>query len=437
MVQAHLDRIAEVNPNLNAVVALCAERALDEAVKADAALSRGDCVGPLHGVPMTLKDSLDTEGVVSAGGTMGRRDFVPDRDATLVARLRAAGAILLGKTNTPEITWFGETDNDVYGRTNNPFDLERSPGGSSGGAAAIVSACGSPFDIGSDTGGSIRAPAHLTGIAGIKPNSGRVPRTGHIIGYTMGPIDSYTQNGPMARYVEDLALILPIISGPDWVDPAIVDMPLGCPADVDLSDLRVAFYTDPPGFNPPDEDTRNTALSAVNALTNIVASIEEDIPQPLSRVPDLNDRTSEGDGGAGTRRLLYQIGATGISARLTKWLDKAKTIPTEEFTKTLEDLNQYQSEMLQFMRGYDVIISPTTATTAQLHGEYSKERGYAIYTHPFNLTGWPAATVRCGASSEGLPIGLQVAARPWREDVALAVAAFLESELGGWRKPPI
>ena len=437
VVQAHLDRIAEVNPSLNAVVCLCTERALDEAREADAALSRGDDIGPLHGVPMTLKDSLDTEGVVSTGGTTGRRDFIPERDATLVARLRKAGAILLGKTNTPEITWSGETDNDVYGRTNNPFDLERSPGGSSGGAAAIISACGSPFDIGSDTGGSIRAPAHVTGIAGIKPNSGRVPRTGHIIDYTMGAIDSYTQNGPMARHVEDLDLILPVISGPDWIDPAIVDMPIGNSADVDLAKLRVAFYTDSPGFKAPSQDTRDTVKAAVAALRDIVGVMEEDVPQPLSRVPELNDRTSEGDGGAGTRRLLEKIGATDISTRLIKWLDETEQISTAEFTKTLEDLDQYRSDMLHFMREYDVIISPTTAQPAQPHDEYSKEEGYAIYTHPYNLTGWPATVVRCGTSSEGLPIGVQIVSRPWREDVSFAVAAFLEESLGGWQKPPI
>ena len=437
VVQAHLDRIAEVNDKLNAVVCLCADRALREAAQADDALARDEIAGPLHGVPMTLKDSLDTEGVITTAGTTGRRDFVPDRDATLVARLRAAGAILLGKTNTPELTWSGETDNSVYGRTNNPFDLERSPGGSSGGAAAIVSACGSPFDIGSDTGGSVRAPAHLTGIAGIKPNSGRVPRTGHIIGYTMGAIDQFTQNGPMARYVEDLALILPIISGPDWRDPAIVDMPLGDPADVNIGGLRVAFYTDPPGFKPPSQDTRDTVQSAVKALANAVASIEEAVPQPLSRVPDLNDTISEGDGGAGTRRLIAKVGTADISPRLNRWLDKTELIPTGEFTKALEDLDQYRSDMLRFMRDYDVIISPTTAMPAQPHGEYSKEEGYEIYTHPYNLTGWPTTVVRCGASPEGLPIGVQVTARPWREDVSLAVAAFLESILGGWQKPPI
>ena len=156
-----LDRIEEVNDRLNAVVRLCAERALDEAREADAALARGESKGPLHGVPMTLKDSLDTEGVVTTGGTLGRRTFVPERDSTVAARLRAAGAILLGKSNTPEITFSGETDNLVYGRTNNPYGLDRTPGGSSGGAGAIVAAGGSPFDIGSDTGGSIRSARTL------------------------------------------------------------------------------------------------------------------------------------------------------------------------------------------------------------------------------------------------------------------------------------
>ena len=177
--------------------------------------------------------------------------------------------------------------------------------------------------------------------------------------------------------------------------------------------------------------------AAVRALEDEAASIEESVPRPLSRVPELNDKSSEGDGGAGTRRLLEKIGATDISPRLNKWLDEAELIPTAEFTKTLEDLDQYRSDMLRFMRGYDVIISPVTSQPAQPHGEYSKEDGYAIYTHPYNLTGWPATVVRCGTSSEGLPIGVQVVSRPWREDVSLSVAAFLESALGGWQKPPI
>src|SRR5262245_36613031 len=211
VVQAYIQRIEAVNPQLNAVVQLRAEAAQAEARAADAALARGQIIGPLHGVPMTIKDSLDTAGVITTGGTKGRAAFVPAQDATVVARLRAAGAILLGKTNTPELTLAGETDNLIYGRTNNPYDLSRTPGGSSGGAAAIVAAGGAPFDIGSDTAASIRWPAHCCGIAGIKPTAGRVPRTGHIIPFGLGARDMLTQNGPMARFVEDLSLILPII----------------------------------------------------------------------------------------------------------------------------------------------------------------------------------------------------------------------------------
>ncbi len=218
VVQACLDRIDEVNPTLNAVVQL-APGATEAARAADEALARGDLFGPLHGVPMVIKDSLDTKGVISTGGTKGRENFVPAEDATVVRRLKEAGAILLGKTNTPELTLSFETTNLVYGRTNNPWDTSRTSGGSSGGAAAIVAAAGAPFDIGSDFGGSIRLPAHFCGIAGLKPSAGRVPRTGHI--YPFGGVqDSFQQLGPLARYVEDLALILPLIAGPTSSTPA-------------------------------------------------------------------------------------------------------------------------------------------------------------------------------------------------------------------------
>ena len=438
VVQAHLDRIKEVNDRLNAVVRLCGDRALDEAREADAALARGESLGALHGVPMTLKDSLDTEGVVSTGGTLGRRTFVPDRDSTVAARLRGAGAILLGKTNTPELTLAGETDNLVYGRTNNPYGLDRTPGGSSGGAGAIVASGGSPFDVGSDTGGSIRLPAHFNGIAGIKPNSGRVPRTGHIVPYGMGATDSYTQNGPMARYVEDLVLTLPIISGPDWEDPAIVPMPLGDPADVDLGALRVAFYTSVDGFRAPTQETIDAVNSAIKVVSDVVASVEEDAPEPLSRVPELTGRIGGGDGRAWTRRLLDRAGTTEVSPFLKSRFAEAKPISAEEFTQALEELDQYRSDMLGFIQGYDAIICPTAAMPAPPHGEtFADSSRNAFYTGPYNLTGWPGTVIRCGTSPEGLPIGVQVIARPWREDVSLAVAALLESAIGGWQKPAI
>src|SRR6201996_2651512 len=215
VVDAHLDQIAKVNPKLNAVVQLTADSARKQAEEADAALARGEIKGPLHGVPMTIKDTMETAGVICTGGTKGRANYVPKADATAVARLRAAGAIFLGKTNVPELAGAGETDNLVYGRTNNPYDLARTPGGSSGGEAAIISACGSPLGLGTDAGGSIRVPAHYCGLAAIKPTSGRVPRTGQFP-QPMGARAPVFHVSLIARQVADLALALPIISGPDF-----------------------------------------------------------------------------------------------------------------------------------------------------------------------------------------------------------------------------
>jgi amidase len=201
VVEFCLKHIEKVNPKINAVVCIDEEKALLEAKKADDELSKGHIRGPLHGVPMTIKDNLDTAGMVTTGGTKGRESFIPKVDATVVSRLREAGAILVGKTNTPELTLAYETDNLIYGRTNNPYDFSRTSGGSSGGASAILAAGGIPFDIGSDTGGSIRLPSHFCGTAGIRPTSGRVPRTGHIIP-PGGTIDALTQIGPMSRMLK-------------------------------------------------------------------------------------------------------------------------------------------------------------------------------------------------------------------------------------------
>ena len=440
LVEAHLGRIEEVNSALNAVVQLAAERARAEAVEADAALARGESKGALHGVPFTLKDSIDTEGIITTGGTLGRKDFVPDADATVTARLRAAGGILLGKTNTPELTYAGETDNLVYGRTNNPFDLSRAPGGSSGGAGAIVCCGGAAFDIGSDTGGSVRGPAHYCGITGIKPNSGRVPRTGHIVPHSFGAVDSLTQNGPMARYVEDLALILSIISGPDWDDPHIVPMPLGNPADVDISGLRVAFYTDN-GLRVPTDEIVAAVRSAANALADAGCLVEEDLPRAIPDNPDINNQLSQGDGQAGARRLLAKYGTTETHEWMTRLLEKASEnmVSVGEYTAVLEKIDSYRSAMLGFMQNYDVIVCPVSAFAALPHGESmtDENRSGINYTATYNITGWPSTVVRGGTSPDGLPIGVQVVARPWREDVSLAVAQYLEGALGGWQRPPM
>jgi len=439
IVDAHLERIAAVNPKLNAVVQLVADKARAGAREADAALARGEVKGALHGVPITLKDSFDTAGIISTGGTKGRANYIPQRDATVVARLRDAGAILLGKTNTPELTLAGETDNLIYGRTNNPYDLSRTPGGSSGGSAAIVAAGGSPLDLGSDTGGSIRLPAHWTGIAGIRPNSGRVPRTGHIIPYAMGALDALTQIGPMARYVEDLALALPILAGSDWKDPAIVDMPLGDPRRVELRTLRVAFHTDN-GIMTPQPEIVDVVRKATAALEAAGMRVEEARPPGIERSFDLILALFFADGGAGVRRRLASHGTTEVHPYLSTFQNMG-TPPLDgaKFEELLEQVDLFRSEMLSFMEAHDLILCPPGAFTALPHGEVLRPDRFPgfSYAATYNLTGWPGAVVRGGTSPEGLPIGVQVVARAWREDVALAVASQLESALGGFQPPSL
>ncbi len=438
IVEMHLGRISSVNPSLNAVVQICTERALSEARKADTKISRGEDIGPLHGVPMTLKDSLDTEGVISTGGTKGRATFIPNKDATVTSRLRKAGAILIGKTNTPEFTLAGETDNLVYGRTNNPYNPNKIPGGSSGGAAAIIASGGSPLDIGSDTGGSIRMPSHFCGIAGIKPNSGRIPRTGHIVHHAMGAVDSLTQNGPMARYVEDLILTLPILCGPDWTDPSIIEMPLGNPDDIKVENLKIAFYTDN-GIHTPSKEIQDSVRDAAKTLENFGAVLEETRPSALDMIPEINNALNVGDGREWVRRLMKSANTEEVSPFLQKRLDSAVPISTAQFTANLELLDQYRSDMLSFMKNYDAIITPTAPFTACDHGEtFSKNNKDAFaYTSAYNMTGWPGTVVRSGTTADNLPIGVQIVSQPWREDVSLAIALQLEKLTGGWVKPNI
>lgn len=320
VINAYLKRIEAVNPKLNAVVQLTGDAARAQAREADAALAKGDIKGPLHGVPITIKDSLDTAGIISTGGTKGRASFVPVQDAPPVARLRAAGAILLGKTNTPELTLAFETDNLVYGRTNNPYDLSRTPGGSSGGAAAIIAAGGSSLDLGSDTGGSIRLPAHFCGITGIKPTSGRVPRTGHIIPFG-GAMGALTQIGPLARFVEDLILTLPVIVGVDWVDPEIIPMPLGDPRAVNLKSLRVAFHTDN-GIATPTPQTIEVVKATAKVLSEAGMAVEEARPKGIEQHAEIYGGLFAADGGAWVQRLLQMAGTTEMHSFMQWTLEK-------------------------------------------------------------------------------------------------------------------
>ena len=433
-VEICLERIAAVNPSLNAVVELCADRARAEAAAADEARAAGRATGPLHGVPMTMKDSFDTAGVASTWGTLGRRGVVPDKDATVVARLRDAGAILLGKTNTPELTLSFETDNLLFGRTSNPYDTTRSSGGSSGGEAAIVAAGGVPFGLGTDTGGSIRLPSHWNGVAGLRPTSGRVPRTGHAVDF--GTIfDALTTVGPIARSVDDVALLLGIVAGPDGVDPAIVPAPLGDPAAVDLAELRVAVYAND-GVARPTAETIATVEAAAKTLAASGAAVVEDRPPGLEEVLEIFLLLFTADAGHGMRRILEACGTKQISPVIAPLVEVAE-FPASEVGRRVERWDGFRKRMLAFLSGYDAILCPVNAEPAMKHGFIAGGFAGFGYTFTYNLTGWPGAVVRCGTSPEGLPIGVQVVARPWREDVALAIAKRLEEVHGGWSPPAL
>ena len=435
-VQAFLARIDQVNPKLNAIVVLCRQSALEEARRADRAVEGGEALGPLHGVPVTIKDAYEISGVVSTGGTLGRKDFVPDRDATVVARLRAAGAIVLGKTNLPEISMGFESSNLVYGRAKNPYDTGRTPGGSSGGEAAIIAAGGSPLGVGSDAGGSIRWPAHCCGIAGLKPTTGRIPRTGHWPPFG-GVFSLVTQPGPMARSVRDLALALPILAGPDGRDPTVVPVGLGDPDGVCLGRLRVAFHTSN-GVATPTDELKEAVRRAAGLLEQEVETVSEDRPQALEGTPALHASIMGADAGQVARAILREAGSPemdpDLKARIAMMPSEPKSV--KEFMDDLAGLEEYRSRMIGFMQGYDVMLGPAAPVPAALHHHgYDGFPESGSYSHAYNLAGWPALVIRGGTSPEGLPLGIQVISAPWREDVVLAVGAYLEEALGPFPGP--
>jgi amidase len=411
VVEAHLERIADVNSALNAVVQLDGERAVKVADAADRARAGSAALGPLHGVPFTAKDNMLTAGIVTAAGLRARAAVVPARDAAAVARMRAAGAILLGKTNCPPWGGGSFTDNELYGRTNNPYDTGRTPGGSSGGEAAIIAACGSPCGLGSDSGGSLRQPAHSCGIACIKPTAGLVPLTGVIDDDgELGAIsDPRTQVGPLARTVGDVALVLSAIAGPGRREPDVPPVVPDETGEVELRRLR-AFVVDHNDFATPTGETIAAVAAAVSALTDagIVA-----------------------EGGAlpgGGHELTREI-----------WASYSGRMSSADVYGLLRRWDAYRRRMLEFLEPYDLILSPAFDRPAPRHEEVDEDRTWhgVSYTTPFSLTGWPAAIVRAGTAAGTLPLGVQIVARPWHDHVALAAAACVETALGGWRPPAL
>jgi amidase len=443
--EAHLRRIDQINPLLNAIVTIGPD-IMAQAGAAEADLLSGREVGPLHGVPLTVKDTIDTEGLRTTSGSRLRANDVPDRDATAVARLKAAGAIILGKTNTPEMAISYETDNPVFGRTNNPHALDRTPGGSSGGEAAAIAACLSPAGLGSDLSGSIRVPSHFCGIVGLKPTVGRVPADGHIPDAN-GLLSMGECFGPMARTVADLSLLFGVIA-----DATQFEMSNRGPASdgvTALRGLRIAWYADD-GVAPTTDETRAAILDTAKAFSDAGLEVNEESPPGVSEASrlwielfsqaasdQLRDfyRGREDEAGPLAAALLRNDqGEIDLRDKISK---------AEKAAAAVLERERLREDLLQWMKTTPLILAPVGSTPAFEHGTRRIEvKGQSIsvfrafsYSQTFNVFGLPSVVVPAGRSPEGLPIGVQIVGRPYEEATVLVAAAIVEEALGGWQRP--
>lgn len=435
LVSAQLEHIRKINPQINAVVDLLEESALEQATRADGVLARGQPCGPLHGVPISIKDSIDVRGTKCTAGTLGRKSAAPaENDATLVAQLRQSGAIPIAKTNLPDLLFAFETDNLIYGRTNNPYDVTRTAGGSSGGESALIAACGSPLGLGSDAAGSVRVPAAFCGIASIKPTSGRLPRTGHVPP-AGGWIEALWQIGPMARYTDDLILAMQLLGGEDGADFTSPPVPLL--EAKPKSAMRVAFFTDN-GFARCTPEVVDAVNRCAKFLQRAGILIEEHRPPVAEQAFDLEFALLGADGCDGIDAYLKDVGSTEVHPLLTAWLNRMRPLraTASQLAKTWERWDDYRSGLARFFRRYDAILCPVYTQPALRHGESIRDGNFEgfSYTMAWNVAGLPAATVRC-SETNGLPINVQVVAGPWQDMTALTICQLIEKEIGGWRAP--
>jgi Asp-tRNA(Asn)/Glu-tRNA(Gln) amidotransferase A subunit family amidase len=374
-----------------------------------------------------------------------RAGFVADHDAPLVARLRNAGAIILGVTNTPEILMAWETDNLLYGRTNSAWDLERTPGGSSGGEAAAIAAGMSAGGVGSDGGGSIRVPAHFSGICGLKPTPGRIPSTGHFPA-SSGPFALIGVVGPMARTVADLKALFEIMQGPDDGDSCAAPVPLQWPGDAEVKQLRIGYFEED-GRTPVTPETRAAIRTAAEALGHAGFQVEPFRPEGLEEARLLWKKFFVAAAGMLIRPMFHDRDRdlSPILKQFLEWSAAEPVLTGESLLDAWIRRDVARADFLAQMKKYPILLCPAAAIPAFRHGE----RSWAIegktvnyldawsYTEFFNLLGNPGAVVPVSHSSEGLPIGVQIVGRPWEEEKVLAVAAVLERECGAWKMPPI
>ena len=444
LVEAHLARIAALNGKLNAYVQLDAEGAVRQARAAAERVMRGDGLGPLHGVPLSIKSSIDVAGLRSESGTRLRAGYVARQDAPLVARLKAAGGIILGVTNSPELLMAWETDNLLYGRTNNPWDLSRTPGGSSGGEAAAIAAGCSAGGAGSDGGGSIRVPAHFSGICGLKPTPGRIPATGHFP-TSVGPFALIGVVGPMARTAEDLRLLFEVMQGPDEGDTSSAPVPVRWPDEREVKKIRIGYFEDD-GRTPVTAETCAAVRTAAESLKRTGFEVVPFRPQGLEWARQLWWKFFGIAGGMllGPMTRGHEGELSPILGEFSSWVAREPVHSGESLLETWIGRDELRTEVFAQMREFPVLLCPVAAIPAFRHGERSwTVEGRAVeyldawsYTEWFNLLGMPAAVVPVGQSRAGLPIGVQIVARPWQEEIVLAIAAALECRLGAFPHPP-
>jgi len=448
LVEAHLARIERLNPKLNAFVSVDAERACARAKVAEAAVaapSGKNALGSLHGVPITVKSSVDVAGLPCECGSTLRKGYTPETDAPLVARLRGAGAIILGNTNVPEFLMAYETDNSMYGRVNNPWDLTRTAGGSSGGESAAIAAGCSAGGAGGDGGGSIRVPAHFTGICGLKPTPGRIPSTGNFPG-SAGPFAYLGVLGPMARTVGDVERLFEVMAGPDPGDPYSAPVPLRRWRDDEIRRLGVGYFEDD-GSSPVTPETAAAVRKAADALREQGFEVEPWRPENLDRIWqywwNLFGRAGQ---------MAFSPMLDGQDGRISPLLREFRArvaedgpLSASELLNTLLGRDVLRNAFLAKMEKFPILLCPVCAVPAFPHGErewtvagrkieYLKAMAYSQW---FNLLGNPAMAIPVGKSPEGLPIGVQVVGRPWEEEAVLAVTAKIEDACGGFQRPPI
>jgi amidase len=465
VLEAHLSQIAIHNPSIKAIVTMDEQGVRQRAKEADEVLARGGIWGPLHGVPVTIKDVFETAGMRTTSSFKPLAAYVPKQDATVVARLRGAGAIILGKTNTCEMAGDEQTNSPLFGRTNNPWNLERTPGGSSGGSAAAVASGMSPLDIGSDIGGSVRNPAHFCGVSSLKPSDYRVPFTGHIPPPPgtkgRGLLRYFLTPGPLARSVQDLRLTLSIIAGPDEREWEVPPVPLEPAPKRELQELRIAWSDD---FGIPTSNEIRTALANFAAeLTRLGCHVERRDPSEFDYFQALQ-----------VYGILKEAALTVHSAPLHLprifWRSVAELIPSSNptprglmrgagatlrnYAMALSQRDVFIAKMERFLSDWDVWLCPVAALPAYPHlpsrnpieqlratVEVDGQKipyllATSVYTGLFNLTGNPVVVIPLARTKEGLPIGVQVVGKRWDDMALLNIAEQLTHVTGDFQSPP-